>query len=122
MEVSGFVFRRSYYEALLDMDEESRRSAIDAVLKYVFEGVLPENLPPMASIWFKMARPNIDSSTSKYAACLSNGKKGGRPRKNQSEKPNVKTKGKNLDKDKDKDMDTLPLTGGKVIQSEEYDF
>ena len=124
MEVTGFVFQRSYYEALRGLDDESRLAVLDAMTDYAFTGKEPENLQPLPLACFTLIRPTIDSSLSRYAACVANGKRGGRPRKNQSEKPKEKNKQKNHDKEKEieKDMDTLPLTGGKVIQSEEYAF
>ena len=128
MEATGFVFQRSYYEALRGLDDASRLAVLDAITDYAFTGKEPENLQPLPLACFTLIRPTIDSSLSRYAACVANGKRGGRPKKpkenqaeNQSKTKMVKPK-QNLNKDKNKDMDTLPLTGGKVIQSEEYVF
>ena len=124
MEATGFVFQRSYYEALRGLDDASRLAVLDAITDYAFTGKEPENLQPLPLACFTLIRPTIDSSLTRYAACVANGKRGGRPKKpkeNQSKTKMVKPK-QNLNKDKDNDMDTLPLTGGKVIQSEEYAF
>ena len=104
--------------------DEDRLALYDALARYHFKGEEPEGLPDHLADCFELMRPNLDKSSARYDACVANGSKGGRPRKNQSEKPNGKTKQKNHDKEKEieKDMDTLPLTGGKVIQSEEYAF
>ena len=125
MEATGFVFQRSYYEALRGLDDASRLSVLDAITDYAFTGKEPENLQPLPLACFTLIRPTIDSSLSRYAACVANGKRGGRPKKpkeNQTKTKMVKPK-QNLNKDKDKDMDTFPpYQGGKVIHSDIAEF
>lgn len=46
-------------------------------------------MTPVADAMFTLIKPNIDSATQRYEASVENGKKGGRPRKNENlEKPN----------------------------------
>ena len=120
---TGFVFMPSYYDAIRPLPDEMRLRLYDAIIDYGVEGVTPE-LEGIEASLFALVKGNLDSGKARYQACVKNGKKGGRPRKIQPEKPNAKTKSVNHDKEKeiDKDMDTLPLTGGKVIQSEECAF
>lgn len=121
---SGLIIYESFFKVIDRKSDEDRLALYDAMARYHFNGEEPEGLPDHLADCFDLMRPNLDKSSARYEACVANGSKGGRPRKNQSEKPNGKTKQKNHDKEKEieKDMDTLPLTGGKVIQSEEYTF
>ena len=121
---SGLIIYESFFKVIDRKSDEDRLALYDALARYHFKGEEPEGLSDHLADCFELMRPNLDKSSARYDACVVNGSKGGRPRKNQSEKPNGKTKQKNHDKEKEieKDMDTLPLTGGKVIQSEEYAF
>lgn len=120
---NGFVFLRSYYEAIQSLPDEYRLELLDAVLQYAFQGQIPEELSPLIRCSFTLLVPNIDSSIRRYAACLENGHKGGRPskqsREDASSENQTKTKTKpkrnqtgtktkpnqNQDKDKEKDTD-----------------
>ena len=121
---SGLIIYESFFKVIDRKSDEDRLALYDALARYHFQGVYPDDLAPHLMDCFELMQPNIDKSSAQYEACVANGKKGGRPRKIQPEKPNAKTKEVNHDKEKEieKDMDTLPLTGGKVIQSEEYAF
>ena len=121
---SGLIIYESFFKVIDRKSDEDRLALYDALARYHFKGEEPEGLPDHLADCFELMRPNLDKSSARYEACVANGSKGGRPRKNQIEKPNEKTKKKNHDKEKEieKDMDTLPLTGGKVIQSEECVF
>lgn len=105
MDVNGFVFQRSYYEALRGLDDETRLVILDAITDYAFTGVVPEGLSPVASMCFTLIKPTLDASINRYAANVENGKRGGRPKKdgktqakNQTEKPK-----QNLNKNSNKD-------------------
>lgn len=110
----GFVFLRSYYDALKGLSREDRALILDAVLQYVFEGKEPDSeaLPPLLLGFFTLLRPNIDSSVRRYQTQRENGQKGGRPKKPNENtmlthaEPNTKPK-QNQDKDKDKDRDSI---------------
>lgn len=66
----------SYHVALKGLPEADRLMMYDAMLKYAFEGVIPE-LPAALAGYFTLIRPSIDASLERYR----NGKRGGRPRK-----------------------------------------
>ena len=102
---TGFVFLPSYYDAIRPMDDDMRLRLYDAILDYGIEGVTP-TLEGIEQSMFALVKGNIDSSKSRYQACVSNGKKGGRPRKERTRrKPKEETKGENLDMDSDRDLD-----------------
>lgn len=81
MERDGFVFYRSFYEAVQDIeDEHTRLLALEAIINY---GVLGEELPlpkGMASIVFKLVKPQLEANNERYL----NGLKGGAPTGNQN--------------------------------------
>lgn len=79
----SFVFYRGFYEALSEVDPDTKAKAVDALCEYALNGVTPECSGAVA-MFFKMAKPQIDANNRRYE----NGKRGGRPR-NQTE-----TKGK----------------------------
>lgn len=116
---NGFVFLRSYYEAMQNLPDEYRLELLDAMLHYVFQGDAPKELSPLIQCSFTLLVPNIDSSIRRYAANTENGRKGGRPSKQPHEdvspenptetqlKPNQnQDKDMDMDKDTDRDRDT----------------
>lgn len=109
---NGFVFLRSYYEAIQSLPDEYRLELLDAVLQYAFQGQIPEELSPLIRCSFTLLVPNIDSGIRRYTACSENGRKGGRPPKQpredaSSENPTETQSepNQNLDKEKEKDTD-----------------
>lgn len=109
---NGFVFLRSYYEAIQSLPDEYRLELLDAVLQYAFQGQIPEALSPLIRCSFTLLVPNIDSGIRRYTACSENGRKGGRPPKQpredaSSENPTETQSepNQNLDKEKEKDTD-----------------
>ena len=125
MQKESFIFYKSFYEAIKKIPEEYQLEIYNAISSYCFDGKKPENLSGVAEAMFILMKPNIDSAEKRYNASVENGKKGGRPRKNDSqEKPNNnlnKTQGKpnnnlnetqkepnqnfNVDEDVDEDVD-----------------
>lgn len=109
--VNGFLMLPSYYDAIRPLPDEQRLALYDAIMDYVFGGKEPEDLPPILKGYFVLLRPNIDSSARRYGASVENGKKGGRPRKEPSEKGlknSAKTQKKpseNQEKEKKTEMD-----------------
>lgn len=81
----SFVFYKSFYDAIKQIPEEYQLELYNAILQYSLEGTEPSNLSNIASAMFTLIKPNIDNAQKKYEASVSNGKKGGRPKK---EKPN----------------------------------
>lgn len=91
-ERNSFVFYKSYYEAIKELDEESQYKIYNAIIQYALYAKEPKddtkldaNLMPI----FVLIKPNIDSANNRYNTSISNGKKGGRPRKDQEFDENV---------------------------------
>ena len=106
-EISGFVFLKSYFDALRPLPDAERLILYDAVLDFVFEGKESEDLPPLLNAIFQLIRPNIEASLRRYANSVENGRKGGRPPKNPAEtqpKPDENLE-KDLDREKESDLD-----------------
>lgn len=117
----------SYYNAMTYIPEPDRSKLIEAVLRY---GLFDEepNLPDNLMGFWMLIEPTLKSSVGRYAANVSNGKKGGAPKGNQNARKHPKkgnnpettqkqpknnlNKDKDMDKDramdKDKEMDTRP--------------
>ena len=85
---SGLIIYESFFKVIDRKSDEDRLALYDALARYHFKGEEPEGLPDHLADCFELMRPNLDKSSARYDACVANGSKGGRPRKNQSEKPN----------------------------------
>ena len=115
MERNGFVFYRSFAEALSDLDEITRAHCYDALIEYALNGNEP-SLNGIESAVFKLIKPQIDANNRRYEnGCKGAefGKLGGRPRKNpigdnqKNPKETPKEKDKEKEKDKDKDKENV---------------
>ena len=78
----GFVFYRSFADALDELDPEIFKEIMQAVYRYALDGIEPEDLSAMGKLAFSLIRPQIDAN----AVRRSHGQNGGRPKK---EKPVV---------------------------------
>ena len=85
----SFVFYKSFYEAINNLEKEDQLEVYNAICEYSFSDNIPETLTGVAKAMFILIKPNIDSANARYKASVENGKKGGRPRKNKNlGKPN----------------------------------
>lgn len=91
MSKDSFIFYRSFYEAIKGLKEKDRVKLYDAIC----EKSLNDNeltLTGISSSMFILIKPQIEANNQKYE----NGKKGGRPKKNQAEtigfENNIKSK------------------------------
>ena len=108
MERDGFVFYRSFYEALECLDDKEAYECFKAIALYALDGIEVE-MSGVVKALFLTIKPQIDANNHRYA----NGCKGGRPSKTK-QKPNenqtetkVKPKEKDKEKEKDKDKDKV---------------
>lgn len=83
---NSFVFYRSFYESLQDLDDKSRLQLYDAICSYSLDNNMAD-LKGFSATIFKLIKPQIDSNKKKR----SDGNKGGRPKTNglESEEPVV---------------------------------
>ena len=96
MTRDSFVFYKSFYDAIKQIPEEYQLEIYNAILQYSLEGVEPSSLSNIASAMFTLIKPNIDSAQKKYEVSVNNGRRGGRPKKEElnenqnetQEKPN----------------------------------
>ena len=101
MERDSFIFYRSFYESIQELDDEARSQCYDAIVNYALDGIEPNDNGVVMAI-FKAFKPQIDANNRRYE----NGKKGGeygkrggrpknptetpiKPLKNPTETPNV---------------------------------
>ena len=85
----SFVFYKSFYEAINNLEKEDQLEVYNAICEYSLNENIPETITGVAKAMFILMKPNIDSANARYKASVENGKKGGRPRKNKKlEKPN----------------------------------
>lgn len=103
----GFLFYRSFYEAIHSLPKKDRLSAYEALIEYALDGTTP-NLSGAPAAVFTLAKPNIDASRRKAES----GKKGGQSRsktqangkQNESKPEPIKDKGLGI-KDKGQEIE-----------------
>lgn len=78
--MAKMIFYESIYEACQELSESERMQVYKAVIEYGCAGILPDNLSGTAKAIFIMAKPLLDANAQKKA----NGKKGGRPKKEET--------------------------------------
>lgn len=138
MKREGFVFYRSFYDAICQLKRPGERwAAVDAIIRYALDGK-SENLTGPAGMALAFAKPQIDANNRRYE----NGKKGGeygkmggRPRKENptetagkpQENPTTTPKEKDKDKEKEKAVITNVITNahtreeyGRRISQDQY--
>ena len=82
MTRESFVFYRSFYENIKELPVKERAKTYDAIADYALNGEENTELTGIAKVIFTMAIPSINSNNKKYE----NGKKGGRPKDDDSPK------------------------------------
>lgn len=113
----GFVFYRSFREAIRELPEEERLKCYEVILDYALDEVVPNEVGISSAI-FKLIKPQIDANNKRYE----NGKKGGRGNRTETEpKPNtnqdvtkVEPKEKEKEKVKEKDKDKVKVSSSVV--------
>lgn len=96
MKRESFVFYESFLDAAEVLDEENQLIFIKAVAKYGIYGEMEDDLPAVVKAMMTLVIPQLEANNERYT----NGKKGGRPKKNQwlSDK---KTNGYEIEKPND---------------------
>ena len=115
----GMVLYASYAEKFKKLSDAQFGKLIRYVMRYQLDGVVPDIDDIAVSLSFDVIKFNLDNDNEKYEKVVErnreNGKKGGRPKKEDSENPTEPKKPngfsenppepKKADKDKDKEKD-----------------
>lgn len=83
-ENNSYVFYRSFFEALKNLDDETRLQVYDAINEYALNGEEIET-NNIARSMMALIKPQLDANQERRI----NGSKGGRPKKKEEEKPMV---------------------------------
>lgn len=83
MERDSILFYRSFYEAIQGLSKDIQLEIYTAVMEYGLNGVVPDNLKPVAKGMFALMKPVLDSNNVRFE----NGKKGGRKPRTSTKKP-----------------------------------
>jgi hypothetical protein len=96
-ERKGFVFYRSFYEAITDKDVGlTKTEQLDlflAISEYCLFGVVPELTGRSKAMWI-LIKPQLDANNNRYE----NGTKGGAPKGNQNAKKTTEKQPKTTEK------------------------
>ena len=118
-EINGFIFYKSFYEAIKKVPSEYQAEIYNAIFEYVFYGKKPEELSNIAEAMYILIKPNIDSFLKKHKTSVENGKKGGRPPKNKNPEETQKKPKENLNKNQEKPKQNPEKTYDKEKEKEE---
>lgn len=133
MANKGVLILESYYEVISELSDDEQLIMFKGICEYGINGIEPNFKGALKSL-FTLMKPNIDSSISRYNSSVTNGGKGGRPKKTETkeepkqnqvetkEKPKekpIENQDKDIDKDIDKEKDILEKHK-LVIWLEEY--
>ena len=80
MERNSFVFYKSFFEAVSDLDDDIRLAYYEAIFRYALNGEESQD-NPLVNAMLRLVKPQIEANNKKYE----NGKKGGRPKKEETE-------------------------------------
>ena len=83
----SFVFYRSFYEAIKLLNGEQRLRLYEAIFEYALNDIDAELSGAELAI-YNLTKPSINSANARYNASVENGKRGGRPKNKNLEKPN----------------------------------
>lgn len=136
MENNGFVFLRSYYDAINDFDlsPEQKGIFLDALFQYVFDGVEPQFEKGIYKGCWTLIKPTLDNSINRYRTSVENGKKGGAPKGTEPWNKGKKSEPKanpiptqnepitKLNKDMDKEKDKEKEMDINMDNDKDFDF
>lgn len=120
----SFVIYRSHIEALLKLPPELCKECFRALSEYALDGSEYAGSEPIAQMFYTMAKPQVDANNRRYA----NGKKGGRPRKDEKPivvdlKPNETKQKPTESKEKPKaDCESIYLNSGEEWKPDASEF
>lgn len=135
MKRDGFIFYRSFYDAVKDLDAEEFKASVSAICEYALNDEIKEETA-LSRVILALVKPQIDKNKERYI----NGCKGGAPKgnsnakkttENNQEQPKTtennqkqpKDKDKVKDKDNDNDKDIIErsaLSDGLKVKLSEW--
>lgn len=88
MAKDNFIFYRQWWESIRELDPEQQSRVYDALMRFAFEGIEPTDTIARAvtSLMRSMIKRDIEKYERVCERNRANGKNGGRPRKNKTEK------------------------------------
>lgn len=89
-EIKNYTFYRNYYELIRYLPSKERLQMYDAISQYMFENIEPDLTGLCNGIWVNLKMP-LDTSRIN----IENGKKGGRPKKQNEAEDITETKPNN---------------------------
>ena len=102
-EKESTVFYKSFFDAIKNIPQEEQLQVYNAIFEYSFYEKTPKLNDGIAKALFTIMKPNIDSANARYRASVENGRKGGRPKKENLEETQQKPKENLEDNDNDND-------------------
>ncbi len=95
----SFVVFKNFVDAINALPDEYQLETYKALMTYGLNGDIPENLSPITNAMLISFSKGIETSVSRYIASVENGKKGGRPKKEPTQKiDNLEEPNRNLEK------------------------
>lgn len=116
-EVNQITFFRSYFESVENLDPETYKECMNAVLKYVFRGDEPKGLSPIAKMFWTLVRPNIEKSLHKR-----NNVKGENQTEDKSESNESQTEDKSESNENQNSVSPRNKDIGEGIRTKEQDI
>lgn len=120
----SFIFYKSFYESIKELDKDNQFAIYNAIMKYEFDNTELE-LDGIPKAIFTLIKPQLQANDKRYE----NGKKGGRP-KNQTitkEKPNNNQKetkikpnyNENVNVNENNNVNKKEITKEKIFENED---
>ena len=83
MAAKGFIFYRSFYEAIKALPGEQAKAVLIAISEYALDDIIPDTSDPVVTMAFTLIKPQIDANNSRKES----GKKGAEKRWGNDSKP-----------------------------------
>lgn len=84
MNKESFVFYGSFYESISLLDDALQLEMYQCLTEYGLTGQIREDVSPVAKALLVSMKPMIDRANKRYQSKIENGKKGGRPKKEEN--------------------------------------
>ena len=84
----SFVMFKNWFEAIDALPEEFQLEAYKSLSKYGLTGIMPEDISPVTRAILISFSKGMENNIARYNASVENGKKGGRPKKEQTTEEN----------------------------------